>query len=812
MPLPDDPKPLDATQLCASCDPSAFDFKTTAEVTPLEGWLGQERALDAIKMAAEIRHHDFNLFVLGNAGSGRRAAARELINQVAAKRTAARDWVYVNNFNDPQKPIAISFDHGQGAAFRTAMQVLIDDLASDIPALFESDDYQTRRQAIEETYSEQHETAMNALVERAKERGAAVLRTPMGLVVAAMRDGEVLTPEVFEDLPKGEREKIEAVISEIQGELESILKEVPKQQKKHRAEVENLHVDLMTEVVDTALTEVLGAFRDLPKVSDHITAVRKDLIENAELFLLRENGAQAGAFPMATTQQHLKPQYQRYAVNLIVSAPDKDATAPVVEEDLPSLGNLIGRIEHVSQMGALVTNFTMIRAGAFHRANGGFLILDARQILTEPLSWDALKRCLRTREVAVFSAADRYSLMSTVSLEPDPIPLDLRVVLIGDRTLFFLLSALDPDFATLFKVQADFNDEVPRDTDAMQVYTSLIAALVAKSEIRPLSADGVGAILSESTRMAGDAERLTLNVGLLTDLLREADFWANRDGADTIGAVTVARAIAERDRRADRIPTLTQDAIIRETVLIDTKGTRVGQINALSVIEIGGHRFGRPSRVTARVRMGSGKVVDIEREADLGGPLHSKGMMILQGYLATHYSPDYPLSLWASIVFEQSYGGVDGDSASAGELMALLSAISEIPIGQNYAVTGSVNQFGDVQAIGGVNEKIEGFFDICAARGLTGDQGVLIPAANIKHLALRNRVIDAVRDGKFQIIPFATIEQGLKILTGKPAGQRRPNGTIPKYSLNAAVEARLESFAKARKIFAAKPDDKGGVA
>lgn len=779
---------------------------------PLGAWIGQDRAIDAIRMAAKIPHSEFNLFVLGTRGIGRKEATQALLEQAASSRKPPNDWVYVNNFDDPQNPQAIELPPGQGSRFRTAMEALIDDLANEIPALFDSDEYQTRRKAIEETYAEHHEEAMNTLVESASQRGAAILRTPMGLAVAATRAGEVLKPEEFEKLDQAERDQIEAVVTEIQAELEALLADVPKQQKQHRADVENLNAELVTTVVDQAVNDALHGFFDEPKIALFIKAAQQDITENAELFLTTEDRPQAGAFPVATTRHLARPQFQRYVVNLVVSNPAEGLGAPIIEEALPSLGNLIGRIEHASQMGTLVTNFTMIKGGALHRANGGYLILDAQQLLSEPLAWEALKHSLRDGEISIYSANERYSLVSTASLKPDPIPLDVRVVLIGDRRLYYLLSALGPEFSGLFKLQADFNDELDWDNGATEIYARLVASLAKKSKLKPLTPDGMACIITESSRLAGGSERLTLNVSDLSDIPREASYWAEMSGASSISAVDVDKAIAERDRRNNRIPEMTRASITRETVLIDTEGSRVGQINALSVLEIGGHRFGRPSRVTVRVRMGVGKVIDIEREADLGGPLHSKGMMILQGYLGTTFVPDMPLSLLASIVFEQSYGGVDGDSASAAELIALLSALAEVPINQALAITGSVNQFGEVQAIGGVNEKIEGFFDICADRGLTGKQGVIIPHANIKHLALRNRVVGAVEAGKFNIYPINHVSVGTALLTGTPAGEaRNTSGNFPKGSVYGKAETRLREFALARKKFAskAKPTPKG---
>lgn len=797
------PDPLPPERLSASLSTDRLAFETTEGLEPPETWPGQARAVDAIRMAATMPYADFHAFVLGQPGSGRHEIAHSILSESARKKAQPKDWVYVNNFEAPHKPIAIEMPAGTAGQLSRKMDLLIDDLANDIPALFESEDYQTRRRAIEERYSSEHEAEMGAVFERARDNGVAILRTPMGFTFAGFQDGEVMTKEQYDALDDEERAKLDAAMEDVQQELSDALKAVPRREKAHRQEVETLNYSMATQGVEDAIREVKDAFAKQDAVQAYLENVRKDLIENAELFLIREDGAGAGPFPVATSRFYEKPQFQRYRVNVLVAGAQGSKGAPVITEDMPTLGNLIGRIEYASEMGALVTNFTMIRPGALHRANGGYLILDIRQVLSEPMAWDALKRCLRTSEISIYSPGERLSLVSTVSLSPDPVPLDVRVVLIGERLHYYLLSALDPDFLQLFKLQADFDDHLTREDDTIpDNYVRLIAELARQSGTRSLDKQALLRLVEESTRIAGDAERLTLNTGGLSDLLREAEFWADTSGAARIGRAEVDKAVSERERRAGRLRELSHETIQHGTVMIDTEGRRVGQVNALSVIQIGGVSFGRPSRLTARTRPGTGKVVDIERETELGGPIHSKGVLILQGYLATTFATALPMSLWASLVFEQSYGGVDGDSASAAELIALLSDLAEAPIDQSFAITGSINQFGDVQAIGGVNEKIEGFFDICAKRGLTGAQGVLIPAANVRNLSLRQRVIDAVEQGRFNIFPMKTIADGIELLTGLPAGTRDESGTYPAGSLNRRVEDRLTAYAELRKSFA----------
>ncbi|NNU78992.1 AAA family ATPase [Halovulum dunhuangense] len=791
-------KPLGAERMDGAVDPRTLGFATTADLEPLDAWPGQDRALEAVRMAAGMEHADFNLFVLGRQGTGRHSAARAVLSGAAAARPVPRDWIYVNNFTDPQRPIAIDLAPGNAELLRLAVENLIDDLANDLPAVFESEDYQARRRSIEDRFSAESDDEMEALSEKAREKDIAILRTPMGFGVAARRDGEILTPAQYDALPREERDRIDAAVAGIEEALGAILKQMPRRLKAQRRKVEELNAAMVEAAVDNAIAEARSRVPDEPNATGFLDDLRKQLVANAEVFLMRPEGAQAGPFPVSATRHYMRPQFEPFTVNVLVTNPADSGGAPVIEESLPTLSNLIGRIEYAAQQGALVTNFTMIRPGALHRANGGYLLLDAREVLTEPFAWDALKRCLSTGEVQIYSAGERLSLISTVSLTPDPIPLKARVVLVGDRLLYYMLVALDPEFPRLFKLEADFEDRMPRSAESTALYARLAGTMAQRAGLRPITAGGVARLLTEAMRAAEDAERFALDLGQMSDTIHEADYWAAAAGADSVRPEDVEAAIAAADRRAGRIRDLTQESIARGAVLIDTDGARVGQINALSVAEIGTTRFGRPSRVSVRVRAGSGKLVDIERETELGGPIHSKGVLILSGYLAGTYAPDLPMSLWASIVFEQSYGGIDGDSASAAELMALLSALAEAPIDQSLAVTGSVNQFGDVQAIGGVNEKIEGFFDVCAGRGLTGRQGVLIPASNVAHLVLRSRVVDAVREGRFRVIPFASIDEGLQLLTGRPAGDRGADGAFPPGSLNAAVEAKLRRFAELR--------------
>ena len=803
------PAGLPPAKLRLECDPVSLGFKSSHDLKPWMTTIGQDRAIDAIKLSACIPHRDFNIYVLGRAGMGRHETVAKLISEQAGCRRTPSDWVYVNNFDAPHKPKAIELPPGTASALKAAMQDLVDDLANEIPALFESEEYQTQRRAIEEEFGQRHEEPIAAFAERAHEEEVALLRTPMGFMLAAIVDGKPIKPDVYEALSEEERSKIEAKIEVLQEQLANVLKHAPQLEKEHRQRLEKLHAGLAERAVSIRVREVADQFSRIKAVATYLEHVRMDMVTNAELFLISRKESNSGPFPEAIRKYHRDPHFSRYAVNIMVSHEDeKGPAAPVVTVDMPSLDHLTGRIEHISEMGTLATNFMLIKPGALHRANGGYLVVEARRLLSEPYAWGALKQCLQNRSIAITSLAERLSLASTISLEPDPIPLDVRVLLIGDRRLHMLLQLLDPEFGELFKLQADFEDDLPRTPKNTRQMAQMVASFARTEHLRPMTAGSVAALLDHAVRLADDTKKFTLQLGALRDVMREADHYAAQSGQKMISDKNILHAVAQADHRASRIKDHLQEAVTRKTILIDTTGTAVGQVNGLSVIGIGNHRFGRPSRITARVRMGTDKLVDIEREVELGGPLHSKGVLILGGYLTARYARDVPMSLHASLVFEQSYGGVDGDSASSAELYALLSALSGVSIRQGIAVTGSVNQNGEVQAIGGVNEKIEGFFDTCKARRLTGQQGVLIPASNVEHLMLRRDVVAAAEAGKFRVIPVKTIDEGIEVLTGCNAGKQRRNGRFPEGSINALVETQLRSFAENRRRFVAEDGSK----
>jgi len=789
-------RPLAADQLYRSTDLSGLPFATTADLTPIDGLVGQTRASEAIRFGTQVDKAGFNLFVIGPNGARMQDAVKALLAEEARAKPSPFDWVYVNNFTNAERPIAIELPAGRAPIFHEAMHKLIDDLKTALPAVFQGEDYQTRRSAIDDSFQKKQGEAFSALRDKAAEKDIVILRTPMGFALAPAKNGQVIPPEEFGKWPEAQRHEVQATIEALEKDLEHIIHQMPQWEKQRRDDLRQLNRETAKYAVDQLIEETKAGFSDIPRVVQHVETVRADLVENVAIFIVKgeDDENEIGEFRAGSL-------FDRYEVNVLVTQDSDKPGAPIVEELHPALGNLIGRIEYISIRGALVTNFRLIKAGAIHRANGGYLLLDARSVLLEPFSWTALKRTLRRGEIAIEDIARFLGFTSTVSLEPDPIPLKVKIILFGDRLLYFLLAALDPELAEHFKVLADFENDFARTPENEAVLARLLATLARRDGLNPLDREAVALVLEHAARFADHASKLSLVVEQLREILIEADFCAREAKRTVISRADVDQAHNARIRRVARLRDRAQEAILEKVALIDTAGTKVGQVNGLSVIELGGFSFGRPSRITCQVRPGSGKVVDIEREVELGGPIHSKGVLILSGLLAGRYALDTPMSLYASLVFEQSYGGVEGDSASSAELYALLSALSELPLRQDLAITGSVNQHGEVQAIGGVNEKIEGFFDVCAARGLTGSQGVLVPKANVQHLMLRGDVIEACNAGRFAIHSVGTIDEGIALLSGRPAGERGADGSYPEGSVNRLVEDRLRSFAQIRQSF-----------
>lgn len=789
--------PLPVIDLYTRCDLSSLAFATTDELPDLPGMLGQARAVDAVEFGLSIQREGYNLFVMGPAGMGKRSLVMNLLEAEAARGPIPSDWVYVHNFEQPHKPNAIKFPPGKALEFKDDMRHLIDDLLAAIPAVFASDDYHAQLEKIENEFSEREEQAFNVLAEEAQQSEIVLLRTPSGFTLAPAKKGEVVTPEEFEKLPDEEKTRITQVLETLQEQLEKLIRQAPQWRREKRNRVRALNREFSMIAVEHLINELKEKYQALPETLAYLAAVQADLIENADDFRKPQEGQTLFESPLGAP-------FRRYRVNVLV---DHSATqgAPVIAPDHPNYPNLVGRIEHMEHLGALVTDFSLIKPGALHQATGGYLVLDAHKLLTQPFAWDGLKRALRAHQTRVDSLGQMLSLVSTVSLEPEPIPLDVKVVLIGERLLYYLLYEYDPEFRELFKVAADFEEEIPRSDENAQLYAQVIATLARKESLLPFRREACGRLIEQAAREAGDAERLSAHMLDLLDLMREADYLARRDAQSAVPVAAVQAAIDARKRRAERLRLLMQEDILREIKRIDTGGAKVGQVNSLSVIEIGDTAFAHPTRLTATVRLGEGEVVDIEREIELGGAIHSKGVLTLSSFVATRYASNLPLSLAASLAFEQTYGMVEGDSASMAELCALLSAIADVPINQSRAITGSVDQFGRMQAIGAVNEKIEGFFDICLARGLNGEQGVLIPRDNRKHLMLRADVVAACAEGKFHIWAVGDVDEAIELLTGLPAGAPDEEGAVPAGSMNYLVASRLLELSALRQMYRGKP-------
>ncbi|HCN88640.1 MAG TPA: ATP-dependent protease [Oxalobacteraceae bacterium] len=790
------PLPLDSQQLHQPCDPGQFAFQTTADLEDLTEMIGQVRAMDALRFGAGIRHDGYNLFVLGPSGMGKHSMVRQFLERKAKQEHEPADWCYLNNFTQPHKPQALRLPCGKGAALRLHMAQSVDYLRIAIPALFESDEYRAKAEAIQDEFSKRQEQVIKELGDDAVKQDIALLRTPGGFAFAPTRNHEVIPPDEYEKLAEEEKKRIVVTIAELQERLEKILAHLPQWRKERSERVRQLDRETMLSAVVHVINEMRGAFADLPEVLKYFDAVQQDMVEHGDDFRRQEESTSISGMTVVT-----QPAFHRYEINVLVTN-GKQSGAPIVSEDNPTHSNLVGRVEHVAQLGALVTDFTLIKPGALHRANGGYLLLDVRKVLAQPFAWEGLKRALQSRKIHIESLGQIYSLVSTVSLEPEPIPLDAKIVLFGDRLFYYLLQEYDPEFGELFKVAADFEERMERNADTHLLYARLISTLTRKDALLPLDRGAVARVIERGARLVGDAERLTVRIRSVADLLCEADYWAHEAGKVVVDAAEVQRAIDSQVRRQDRLRDQLHEAILRGTLMIETQGAVTGQINGLSVIELGEFAFAQPTRITATTRLGEGELVNIEREVKLSGAIHSKGVLILSSFLAARYARNQPLSLSASLVFEQSYGLVDGDSASMAELCALLSNLANAPIKQSLAVTGSVNQFGQAQAVGAVNEKIEGFFDICAARGLTGEQGVLIPAANVKHLMLRQDVVAAAEARKFRIYAVENVDHAMAILTALPAGEAGADGSYPEGSVNRAVAARMAELTTIRQSYA----------
>lgn len=783
---------LTPDELWQPLDPATFDFETTASLPGEITIIGQDRAVEAVDFGVSIDSVGYNIFALGHGGTGRTTTIRTLLDQAAAQQPVPPDLVYVNNFADENQPSAILLPPGTAARFRRDMQELVDDLLREIPRAFDSEECQDQREQILREMQEQHKQALARLEEEVNQEGFTLFTTAQGFAIAPVLNGQVLSPDAYQRLDSATRRAIEARQQELHEELGDTIRALRDLEKAAKRRLRAFDGEIANLAVGQQVDDLRQEYGHLDTVLQYLDAAQADMVENRAGFQQEDEGEGEGLSTVLHDEQ-LETLLQRYRVNVLIDHSQQQG-APIIVEPNPTYGNLLGRIEHRSEMGTLVTDFSMIKAGSLHRANGGYLVIEAEALLNNALAWDGLKRALKNHQIRTEEAGTQMQLVSTVTLEPEPIPLQVKVVLIGDPTTYYLLYEYERDFAKLFKVQADFGAEFGRTPESCWCYAQFIATRCQQEDLLAFDREAVARVIEFGSRLAEHQGKLSTRFGEIADLVREASFWARRQGQETTTGADVQRAVEQRTRRANRIEEEIQEMIKEGTMRVDITGEAVGQVNGLSVHLLGNYSFGRPSRITTRTYTGKEGILSLDREAKLSGRIYDKGLLTLSGYLGGKYATDLPLSLSATISFEQSYDEIEGDSASSSELYALLSSLSELPIKQGIAVTGSVDQQGNVQPVGGINEKIEGFFDTCRYRGLDGQQGVIIPIQNVINLMLREDVRQAVADGAFHIYPVADVDQGLEILTGVPAGEIDPEGLYPEDSVHGRVQDRLEEI------------------
>ena len=794
--LPPDPpaaRRLQAQELACRCNPALLEpvseTGACAEAAGRGDIVGQDRASAAIEFGVAMPHAGYHLYIMGPPGSGKHSLARRAIEKHVAQAGIHRsDWVYVHNFTHPHQPVALQLAAGRGARLRDDMRTLVDELRTMIPAAFDSEEYATELERINADFKERAERGLIEVSTEAQRRGLVMLRTPVGFSFAPQKDKAVMSTPEFEMLPLEERQRLEQAVGELQDQLLQALRASMRLRKGHADKLRTLNRSTTELAVDHAVDDVKAAYADMPEVCKYLEAVRAAVIDNAEAFRVHEDGEPAAAAAQSSAA------LTRFEVNLVVDAGGTDGAA-IVAADPPSYQNLVGRIDHTAHFGMLMTDFRHIKAGHLHRANGGYLMIDTLKLLTQPFAWEALKRALLRSEIRIESMAELLSLVSTTQLEPQPIPLQVKVVLVGDRSLCELLQTHDPEFGQLFRVVADLWDDLPREAATQRALAATLGTQMRQTGLLAATPAALACLIDQAARRCGDATRISADIRHLLDLAREADHRARAAQQDRIDAGHIRMAIDARRSRAGRSDERMRSATLRHIVTIATGGTHVGQVNGLAAYETGGEIFGMPTRITATTRLGDGQVVDIQRETRMGGPVHAKGVLILSSFLAARYSRFRPHSIIGSLVFEQTYGLIEGDSASLAELVALLSSIGDVPVSQSLAVTGSVDQFGQVQAVGAVNEKVEGFFDLCLARGLDGSHGVVIPASNAAQLMLRDDVVQAVAGGRFALYAVCTVDDAVRVLTGlEPGEAERP----AENTVNGRIARRLREYAQLR--------------
>jgi lon-related putative ATP-dependent protease len=765
-----------------------FDFGSTAEVEPLDSVIGQERAVRSITLGLNMHRPGYNIFITGLEGSGKRTIVQDIVSKHARSRTAPDDWCMVNNFEDEFRPRALRVPTGKATRFCRSMARLVRTMQIKLPREFESEGFKENLHRLQARFREREQQIMQQLGKLAEAKGIQIAKSEEGLQPIPLADGKPMTQEQFQQLPEDRKATINEALTQVGVQMGNSFTEIAKLKQSHRKAVEQLMEETALRLVKERIDPLRSDYAECDPIGSYLDAVQNDIVEEVERFIAPDNHQKSPEKPIAASF------FDKYNVNVLVDNRSMEG-APVVFEPNPSFQNLFGHIDRRTSMGSVVTDFTMVQAGSMLRANGGYLIVEVESILMDPQTWETLKRSLQNKQLYIQDVA-RGPVMFPGGLRPQPIPLDVKVILVGSYRTFEQLQNHDPKFNKIFKVRADFDYETEMTSDAAQQYARFIARVCRENDLLPFAPDAVGAVVEAGGKIVAHQNRLSLRFGALVGTIQEADYWARQQAAEVVTGAHVARATQEYRFRYNLYEEKIHTSYAEDTILMRVDGAVAGQVNALAVHQMGEIAFGRPSRITAETFMGKHGIINIEREANMSGNTHDKGVLILSGYLGRTFARNYPLSLAISITFEQSYSGIDGDSASSTELYAILSSLSGIPIQQGIAVTGSVNQKGSIQAIGGVNEKIEGFFDVCNAKGLTGRQGVMIPKANVKNLMLKREVVNAVTDGRFSIWPVETIEQGIEVLTGRPAGEAGVSGNFPADSVFGKVQARLERYLK----------------
>ncbi|MGA3112027.1 MAG: ATP-binding protein [Candidatus Bathyarchaeia archaeon] len=785
---------LPIEKLRKTCSPDLMHCDSTKELTPLDEIIGQERAVRALKFGLGIKNHGFNMYVAGYPGTGRKTTVKSFVEAQAKTQPVPPDWCYVNNFGNQYEPKAIQLSAGKGKEFRDDMKNFIENVKNALPKAFESEDYAARREATIRGLEEKRKQLIDELNVKAQREGFVIQTTPIGLLLIPVLDGKPLSEEEMLALPQKTKDKLQEKRETLETEFRNTMRQLIDMERQIHDALKKLNKEVALYALGNLVERLREKYNDSAAVTEYLKNVENDVLDNLQQFIRRSQGGdQQEQFPFQMPWMREDP-YKKYEVNVVIDNSETKG-APVVMETNPNYPNLLGKTEKEAQFGALTTDFSMIRAGSIHKANGGYLIVPVEELLQNPFSYDGLKRDLRDGNMTIAEPEERYGFLSVKTLKPQPIPLTTKVILIGSPYLYQMMFQLDPDFRELFKIKAEFDTVMDRTESKVMQYAAWVCALCEKEKLKHLDGTGIGKLVEFSSRIVEDQYKLSTQFAYVADVIREANFYATQDNSDLTTGDHVKKAIEEKVYRSKLIQEKIQEMIKRGFFLIDTVQERVGQVNGLSVMGMGDFAFGNPSRVTASIGLGREGVIDIEREAKMGGPIHTKGVLILSGYINDKYIRDKPLGLSARLVFEQNYEGVEGDSASSTELYSILSALSGRPIKQNIAVTGSVNQKGEVQAIGGVNEKIEGFFEVCKLQGLTGQQGVMIPESNVQNLMLKEEVLEAVKADKFNIYSVKTIDEGIEFLTGTKAGERREDGTFEEGTINYLVNKQLAEMA-----------------